>query len=104
MAIFQKGRTKMANELKANNQSNVPDKIQAKMNNNENGEQQQNKYWFRFRLIPIWLRIVIVLLLWILAIIIGLMIGFGVLGDGKATDVLKWDTWQHILNIMNGKQ
>lgn len=94
----------MANELKANNQSNVPDKIQAKMNNNENGEQQQNKYWFRFRLIPIWLRIVIVLLLWILAIIIGLMIGFGVLGDGKATDVLKWDTWQHILNIMNGKQ
>jgi len=30
-----------------------------------------------------------------------LMIGYGVIGDGKPTDVFKKSTWTHILEIVN---
>lgn len=91
----------MTNELKIKDQSNVSRKKRS--NNTNNEDTQRTKYWFRLRLIPIWLRVVILLLLWFLITIIGLMIGFGVLGDGNPLDVLDWDTWQHIFNIMDGK-
>ncbi|WP_339175153.1 DNA-directed RNA polymerase subunit beta [Solibacillus sp. FSL R5-0691] len=58
----------------------------------------------RLRLIPIWLRIIIVILLFLVAVILGLVIGYSVLGDGAASDVLKWETWQHLLDIINGKE
>ncbi|SDK14638.1 DNA-directed RNA polymerase subunit beta [Sediminibacillus albus] len=57
----------------------------------------------RRRIFPIWLRIVVVLLLSALALILGLMFGYGVLGDGKPTEVLELDTWQHIVDIVTGK-
>ncbi|WP_173918593.1 DNA-directed RNA polymerase subunit beta [Halobacillus sp. Marseille-Q1614] len=57
----------------------------------------------RRRMIPIWLRIVIVLVLSVVALATGLMIGYGVLGDGNPTDALKWSTWQQIIDIMSGK-
>jgi len=60
--------------------------------------------WYNFRLIPIWLRIVIVLILLILVATTGLMIGFGVIGNGEPLDVLKKEPWQHILDIINGKE
>lgn len=59
---------------------------------------------YRTRLIPIWLRLIIVLCLLLLATIFGLMIGFGVIGDGEPLDALKWSTYQHILDIMNGTE
>lgn len=58
----------------------------------------------RLRLIPIWLRILLVLLLFIVAATIGLMFGYAGLGDGNATDALKWSTWQHMLDIIRGVQ
>lgn len=58
----------------------------------------------RLRLIPIWLRIIIVILLFLVAVIVGLVIGYSVIGDGAASDVLKWETWQHLLDIINGKE
>ncbi|MFL0581088.1 DNA-directed RNA polymerase subunit beta [Solibacillus sp. FSL K6-1781] len=58
----------------------------------------------RLRLIPIWLRIIIVILLFLVAVIVGLVIGYSVIGDGAAFDVLKWETWQHLLDIINGKE
>lgn len=60
--------------------------------------------WVQIRLFPIWLRIIIVLLLIVVAAALGAMVGYGVIGDGKAADALKWDTWQHILDIMSGKK
>ncbi|ARI76092.1 DNA-directed RNA polymerase subunit beta [Halobacillus mangrovi] len=54
----------------------------------------------RRRILPIWLRIIIVLLLSALALVLGLMVGYGVLGDGKPTDALNWETWQHIWDIV----
>jgi len=54
----------------------------------------------RRRIFPIWLRIIVVLILAAGALILGLMIGFAVLGDGEALDVLKMETWEHIVNIV----
>ena len=60
--------------------------------------------WVQIRMFPIWLRIVIVLLLIVVAAALGSMIGYGVIGDGNARDALKWETWQHIIDIMSGKK
>lgn len=60
--------------------------------------------WVQIRMFPIWLRIIIVLVLLIIAAALGSMIGYGVIGDGSAKDALKWETWQHIIDIMSGKK
>ena len=66
----------------------------------DNDEQQ--KRFIRIRLIPIWLRIVLILLLFIIVTAIGIVFGYSVIGEGEAGDALKWSTWKHILDIMNG--
>jgi DNA-directed RNA polymerase subunit beta len=69
-------------------------------------EQQEGKQtlppWrrYRVRLIPIWLRLVIVAVLIVVSTMIGAMIGYGVIGDGKPLDVFKPSTWQHIVDIV----
>lgn len=59
--------------------------------------------WVHIRLIPIWLRIVLVLILLFFATILGVMIGYSAIGDGEPLNALKWETWQHILDLINGK-
>ncbi|KIQ93968.1 DNA-directed RNA polymerase subunit beta [Anoxybacillus thermarum] len=54
----------------------------------------------RRRLIPIWLRLIIVFILVALSGAVGAMIGYGVLGDGKPFDALKPATWQHIVELI----
>ncbi|MTH53977.1 DNA-directed RNA polymerase subunit beta [Bacillus mangrovi] len=54
----------------------------------------------RVRLIPIWLRLILVLIFFALAAICGAMIGYGVIGDGHPVDVLKPSTWQHIIDLV----
>lgn len=56
----------------------------------------------RVRLIPIWLRIVIIVILLVASTAVGAMVGYGVIGDGVPRDVLKVETWQHVLNILQG--
>ena len=60
--------------------------------------------WVQLRLIPIWLRIILVVVLFVAVAGIGLTIGYGVIGDGDPANALKWSTWQHLLDIMSGKQ
>ncbi|MEK4698492.1 DNA-directed RNA polymerase subunit beta [Solibacillus sp. FSL R7-0668] len=60
--------------------------------------------WVQLRLIPIWLRIILIAVLFVATAAIGLIIGYSVIGDGDAADTLKWSTWQHLLDIMSGKQ
>ncbi|MBX8942690.1 MULTISPECIES: DNA-directed RNA polymerase subunit beta [Lysinibacillus] len=67
------------------------------------GEQREVR-WVQIRLIPIWLRIVIVLILVVVAAALGAMFGFSVIGEGNAMDIFKRETWQHIFDIMNGKE
>ncbi|GAA0341650.1 DNA-directed RNA polymerase subunit beta [Oceanobacillus sp. FSL W7-1293] len=55
----------------------------------------------RLRIFPIWLRIIVITIFAAAAFIIGLMIGFAVLGDGSPLDVLRLETWQHIIDIVN---
>lgn len=66
-------------------------------------KEPKKTWWVQIRLFPIWLRIIIVIALIALAAVLGAMVGFGVIGDGKPADALKWETWQHIFDIMSGK-
>lgn len=65
----------------------------------QKAEKRKNKKP-RLRIFPIWLRIVLVGAISVLALGAGLMIGYGVLGDGEPKDALKWETWQHIIDIV----
>ena len=60
--------------------------------------------WVQLRILPIWLRVILVILLLTAVIIIGLRFGYGFIGDGNPADVLKKETWTHILDIINGKE
>ncbi|MDN4492130.1 DNA-directed RNA polymerase subunit beta [Ureibacillus aquaedulcis] len=93
----------MTNE--ANSESTQP-KVPQKEKKEKRSEKNNDKpmRWYNFRLFPIWLRIILVLLLLIIAGAAGLMIGFGVIGSGEPLDALKQETWQHMLDIINGKE
>ncbi|MDH6365437.1 hypothetical protein M2139_002440 [Enterococcus sp. PF1-24] len=50
---------------------------------------------FRYILTTL-MKIIIVLILVVLFFAVGTMIGYGIIGDGKATDVFRPDLWRHI--------
>ena len=58
--------------------------------------------WVQLRLIPIWLRIIIVGVLAVVAMFIGYDIGYSVVGDGDSSN--KVATLRHMLDIINGKE
>ncbi|WP_226679091.1 DNA-directed RNA polymerase subunit beta [Mesobacillus jeotgali] len=61
---------------------------------------REKKKRIRIRLIPIWLRIIIVILLLAASIALGAMFGYAVMGGGKAKDVFEKSTWTHILDLV----
>lgn len=66
----------------------------------EDKERPERLKW-RIRLIPIWLRILILLVAVVIAAVAGAMVGYGVLGGGNPMEVLEKETWQHILDLVN---
>lgn len=54
----------------------------------------------RTRLIPLWLRLIIILLLIGVSAILGAMVGYGVIGDGNPTDALDMSTWTYLLDLI----
>ncbi|GGE85121.1 DNA-directed RNA polymerase subunit beta [Priestia taiwanensis] len=52
------------------------------------------------RLIPIWLRIIILFISIVVSVVIGAVIGYSIIGDGNVSDVFKIDTWTHILDLV----
>ncbi|OLO42429.1 hypothetical protein BTR23_03550 [Alkalihalophilus pseudofirmus] len=58
----------------------------------------------RIRIVPIWLRLFIVILLCGVSLVAGLMVGFGVIGNGTPTEILQRETWEHIMNIISGTE
>lgn len=94
----------MTNEIKEQTE------VEPKKRRSRNGEPNQKDgelnttRWVQIRLIPIWLRIVLVLILLFFAAVAGLTIGYGFIGDGEPADAFKWSTWQHIFDIIEGKE
>ncbi len=58
----------------------------------------------RYRLIPIWLRVLLLVIFTAASLVAGLMIGYGVVGDGNPKDALKKSTWTHIIDLVIEKK
>ena len=55
------------------------------------------------RIFPIWLRVIVIFLLAFFALILGMIVGYTFLGDGEnPLDVLTFDFWRHVLDIITG--
>ena len=55
--------------------------------NDEKEKQSSSTKRIRLRLIPIWLRVIMVTVLFLLSTTVGAAIGYGVLGNGKVSDI-----------------
>jgi hypothetical protein len=69
-----------------------------------NSSRNQRIKWVQIRLVPIWLRVLIILVLLFIAVVAGLTVGYSILGDGESSEVLQWSTWQHLIDIIKGKE
>lgn len=54
----------------------------------------------RVRLIPIWLRVIIVALLIVLFVLFGAVFGYSVMGNGEFQEVFQSSTWMHIKDLV----
>src|SRR5690625_2945101 len=107
MSINQVTRRKYKQSKKRNNNqqqrtgSSLSKSPQMRKQEKEKRRQERikNKKPIR-RIFPIWLRIIVVFIFSVAALIAGLMIGYGIVGDGVPTDALKFETWQHIIDIV----
>lgn len=54
----------------------------------------------RVRLIPIWLRLVIIAVLFVLLVFIGAIIGYSVISEGSFTEVFQKSTWIKIFDLI----
>lgn len=55
----------------------------------------------RIRLLPIWLRVIIVAVLIVASTALGAVVGYSVMGDGTAKEVFNKSTWMHIVDLIN---
>jgi uncharacterized membrane protein YvbJ len=62
---------------------------------------REKKKRIRVRLIPIWLRIIIVIILLGTSIMLGAMFGYGVMGGRDAKEIFEKSTWTHIKDLVN---
>lgn len=83
-------------------QSRKTGSIQPDKPNTQTEKPQKKTRWVQIRMFPIWLRVLLVIAILVVMAALGAMVGYGVIGDGNAGDALKWETWQHILDIMRG--
>nr|WP_174734365.1 DNA-directed RNA polymerase subunit beta [Mesobacillus harenae] len=61
---------------------------------------REPKKRIRVRLIPIWLRIIIVVVLIALSLMLGVFVGYGMIGGGNPADAFDKSTWTHILDFL----
>ncbi|MDC3416713.1 DNA-directed RNA polymerase subunit beta [Aquibacillus salsiterrae] len=55
------------------------------------------------RIVPIWLRLIVVFVLCYVALMIGMMVGYGGLGGKEPTEALEFSTWKHIIDLVVGE-
>lgn len=77
-------------------------RILFKKKKREQKSEEKEVKWVQIRLIPIWLRIFIVLVMLIVSAVIGAIIGYSIIGDGALSGVFKVETWKHILDMIQG--
>lgn len=89
--------------INSNQEAAVQTREQVKKVDHDQEKKQARKKGrrIRVRLIPIWLRIIIVVVLTVLSAAVGVIVGYGVIGDGKPSDALKKSTWTHITDLIN---
>lgn len=88
---------KTRKQHKANSSSENTTRKQQKAK--QKAEKKKNKKPKR-RAFPIWLRIIVVLLLCTIAVVLGAIVGYGIVGSGKPSDALDMDTWRHIVELV----
>ncbi|WP_156290900.1 DNA-directed RNA polymerase subunit beta [Oceanobacillus salinisoli] len=81
-------------------ESQSTEKQTRKQQKKKQKEEKRNAKRPRRRIFPIWLRFILLLIFSAAALVAGLMVGYGVLGDGNPTDALRAETWQHIIDII----
>lgn len=81
----------------------IKDKIKERQQDQVEEEYVPGK-WVQLRMLPIWSRVLLVIILLVIVAFIGLRIGYGVIGDGDPADILKKETWTHIVDIVKGKE
>ncbi len=94
----------MANNHEKVNQASLQkenSKQEVEQTNNTTEEIQRKP---KIRLIPIWLRLLLVALLLVASLVAGSMIGYGVIGDGSPGDVFKKSTWDKITDIVKKEE
>jgi hypothetical protein len=64
-------------------------------------EENEARQKIKIRMLPIWLRLIIIAGLIILSVILGALVGYSVIGNGEAIDVFQKATWTHIYEIIN---
>ncbi|HET7581099.1 MAG TPA: DNA-directed RNA polymerase subunit beta [Bacillales bacterium] len=67
---------------------------------NRSKQEKREKHRYRTRLIPIWLRLIIVICLFAGSLVVGAMVGYGVVGKGDPMDVFHKHTWKHVYNVV----
>jgi hypothetical protein len=72
---------------------NQPDEGRSKRRKSSKGKTEA-------RVIPIWLRIILLFVAIIVSVVIGAAIGYSVIGNGDVSDVFKMDTWTHIMDLI----
>ncbi|MED3549386.1 DNA-directed RNA polymerase subunit beta [Cytobacillus praedii] len=82
-----------------NNQEAAKTREQFKKENNPQPAKVRRRR-IRVRILPIWLRIIIVAALIFLSLIAGAAVGYGVIGNGEAKDIFKKSTWTHIVDLI----
>ncbi|PLS07996.1 DNA-directed RNA polymerase subunit beta [Neobacillus cucumis] len=78
-------------------------KQEALQNNKDAAPVSQDTKRVRIRLIPIWLRLVLLLVSIVICVIAGATVGYGALGGGNVGDVFKESTWTHIIDLVDKK-
>lgn len=68
--------------------------------NTEKKPKRKRKEKIRLRLIPIWVRLLLVAILLAGSVVLGVVVGYGIIGDGEPSDALKKSTWQHIVDLV----
>ncbi|MCK0470062.1 DNA-directed RNA polymerase subunit beta [Halalkalibacter sp. APA_J-10(15)] len=77
---------------------------QVETNDDEHSKQRYRRKRLRLRMIPIWLRIFLSIVLIGGSFLVGLMVGFGIVGDGdNPAEILKPDLWYYLMDMIRGR-
>lgn len=96
-----KSREEFKKKIKEANEEGSASQKAANVQGAKNAENANKR--IRIRIIPIWLRIVLLVIFTGVFMVAGAAVGYGVLGNGKAGDVLKGSTWTHIIDLVEKK-